>query len=373
MHLVRPHMSWNWQKNDWPHFRWDREMLLEPEAQFLYQSGVFVGASRHCQEEDKKALTVEIITGEAMKTSEIEGEYLDRDSVQSSIRRHFGIDVAGRRVSPAERGIAEMMTDIYDTFDAPLSHAMLCAWHKMLTGGRNDLKEVGRYRAHAEPMRVVSGPIHNPKIHFEAPPSGMVEKEMDHFLAWFARTAPGGKESLPALTRAGIAHLYFVCIHPFEDGNGRIARAIAEKALSQYLGHPALIALSHAIDHNRNAYYDALARNNRDNEITTWLLYFAKTALEAWAFSLEMLEFLIKKTKLYDRTKGMLNERQAKAIDRMLREGPAGFKGGMSAGKYAGITGAPSATVTRDLHDLVEKGVLIRTGELRGTRYYLNL
>jgi Fic family protein len=293
--------------------------------------------------------------------------------VQSSIRRHLGLDTDNRRIQSAERGIAEMMVDLYLNFSKPLLQTTLFQWHTMLTGGRRDLKDYGSYRSHNEPMQVVSGPLHNPKVHFEAPPSKDVKKEMDDFISWFARTAPDGEDQLPALTRAGVAHLYFVSIHPFEDGNGRIGRAIAEKALSQCFGQPTLIALSQIIQSNRKAYYDALERNNKDTEITNWLIYFAKTVMDAHDYTQNIIDFLIEKTKLYDRVRGLLNDRQEKAIERMFREGLAGFKGGLSAEKYINITKTSRATATRDLQDLVEKGMLIKTGELKGTRYYLNI
>jgi Fic family protein len=243
----------------------------------------------------------------------------------------------------------------------------------MVAGGTSDLKLVGRYRRTADPMQVVSGPIHKPKVHFEAPPASRIKKEMAGFLKWFAKTAPGQKGALPALTRAGIAHLYFVCIHPFEDGNGRIARALAEKALSECLGQPTLIALSHIIQNKRKAYYAALERNNKNNEIIDWLVYFAKTILEAQSYSLDMIDFLIQKTKLYDRVKSQLNARQEKVIARMFREGLERFKGGLSAENYISITDTSRATATRDLQHLVALGVLLKSGELKATRYHLNV
>lgn len=192
-------------------------------------------------------------------------------------------------------------------------------------------------------------------------------------MAWFVETAPGAKKSLSALTRAGIAHLYFVSIHPFEDGNGRIARAISEKSLSECLGNPTLIALSQTIQSYRKNYYKALELNSQKNEITEWLVYFAETILNAQNYSLNMVDFLIEKTKLYDRVKGQLNERQEKVLERIFREGLEGFKGGLSAEKYISITGASRATTTRDLQDLVEKMVLLKVGRLKSTRYHLNI
>jgi Fic family protein len=366
-------MEWNWQRPDWPQFSYDAAALAPLERQFLLHSGEFIGAFRHVSDHDRDMLKIELIGDEALKTSEIEGDLLDRDSLQSSLRRQFGLGADDRRVSPAEQGIAQMMVDLYTTFARPLSHAMLFAWHEMVMRGRKDLHVIGRYRTHAEPMQVVSGNVLNRKVHFEAPRSESMQREMDGFIAWFNRTAPGGAGAPSALTRAGIAHLTFVSIHPFEDGNGRIGRALAEKSLAQNLGQPTLIALAYTIERARKAYYDMLARSNRDNEITAWLVYFAETILQAQRNTLGRVDFYVAKTKLFDKLPGQLNSRQEKALARMFREGIDGFKGGLSAENYISITQAARATATRDLRDLVAKGALVKTGQLRHTRYWLNI
>ena len=364
---------WNWQQDDWPKFRYDKTAVEELEPEFLLQGGLLLGVLLHLNDGDKSALTVDLISDEALKTSEIEGEFLNRESVQSCIRRNFGLATDTRRVSLAEQGIADMMIDLYHTFAEPLAHESMFRWHGMLTAGQRDLQNIGAYRTHDEPMQIISGSTGRERVHFEAPPSAVMEKEMEGFVTWFNDTAPRGRTALQALTRAGIAHLYFATIHPFEDGNGRIARALAEKVLSQSLGQPTLIALSQTIQKDRKAYYDTLQRSSRDNEITAWLVYFAKTILRAQETTQGMIEFLIQKTKLYDRVKNHLNERQEKALSRIFREGIDGFKGGLSAENYISITGAARATATRDLQDLVGKGVLTRTGALKGTRYHLNI
>ena len=366
-------MTWNWQKSDWPNFTWSRARLEKAEQQFLMGGGVLLGTVKHLPEEDRQQLTVDAMSTEAVTTSEIEGEILDRASVQSSIRRQLGLTVDERRVRPAEQGIAEMMVDLYRSFSKPLSQEMLFRWHEMIVSGRHDLKDVGRYRTGTEPMQVVSGRIDAPRVHFEAPPWSRVTSEMNSFLEWFARTRRDGQQSLSALTRAAVAHLYFESIHPFEDGNGRIGRAIAEKSLAESLGQPTLITLAATILLRRKSYYEALEAANKQNEITNWLAWFAGIAIEAQRRTIALVEFLIDKTKQLDRLKGELNERQTKALLRMFREGPEGFQGGLSAGKYTTITGASPATTTRDLSDLVSKGALTRDGELRHARYRLNV
>ena len=366
-------MKWNWQKDEWPEFTFDSSSLTALEEKFLTSSGVLLGACRHLPDETLNELRVELMSDEALKTSEIEGEFLNRDSLQLSIRRLLGLQADERKIPPAEQGVAEMTVRVYRTWNELLTDESLFEWHSMLMKGRRDLLDFGRYRTTPEPMQVVSGSYDRWKVHFEAPPSARISDEMAQFNEWFNRTAPDGSSPLPALTRAGIAHLYFVCIHPFEDGNGRVGRAIAEKALAQNLGRPTLIALAHTIEAGRKFYYAALERNNQLSEITDWLVYFAETVLAAQEYSVRCVEFLIEKSKLYTRLAGELNERQQKVLARMFREGLGGFKGGLSAENYISIAKTSASTATRDLQDLITKGALTRTGERKSTRYHLNL
>ena len=366
-------MPWNWQQPDWPQFTYDAAALEPLEKQFLLQSGEFIGVYRHINAEDQETLRIELISDEAVKTSEIEGEILNRESVQSSLRHQFGLAAERPGVKPAERGISQMMVDLYRNFVTPLADQTMFDWHKMLLAEDKEVKVVGGYRTHSDAMQVVSGPVHKRTVHFEAPPSARVPDEMKRFITWFNDTAPGAKNPLPALTRAAIAHLYFVCVHPFEDGNGRIGRALAERSLAQNLRRPTLIALAYTIERKRKDYYAALERNNKDNTITDWMKYFADTILEAQTNTIRRVDFYVAKAKLYEKLRGLLNERQEKVLARMFREGIDGFKGGLSAENYISITQTSRATATRDLQYLVEKGALNRTGELRHTRYHLNL
>jgi Fic family protein len=366
-------MTWNWEQPDWPKFSYKSEALAPLEQRFLLQSGEFVGACKHMRADDQETLKIELISEEAVKTSEIEGKLLNRDSVQSSLRYQLGLGAERPGIDPAERGISEMMVDLYRNFGDSLDHATMFAWHRMLLSGDRKISLIGGYRAHAEPMQVVSGPDYKRSVHFEAPPAARMKDEMARFIAWFNDTSPGGKTPLPPLTRAGIAHLYFVCIHPFEDGNGRIGRALAEKSLAQNLNQPSLIALAYTIERKRKDYYAALERNNKELEITAWLIWFAGTILEAQLNTIARVDFLVAKAKFYETFRGRLNERQDKVIARMFEEGIDGFKGGLSADNYITISKTSRATATRDLQDLVEKGALTRTGELRHTRYHLSL
>jgi Fic family protein len=236
--------------------------------------------------------------------------------------------------------------------------------------------KVGAWRDHEEPMQVISGAIGKQKIHFEAPPSNRVPAEMKKFIEWFNDTGPGGANEIKkAPVRSAIAHLYFESIHPFEDGNGRIGRAIAEKALSQGIGRPVLMSLSQTIEANKNNYYNALEKAQRSNEITHWINYFVKTIVDAQSEAEEQIDFTLKKAKFFDRFKDKLSDRQLKVIRRMLDEGPKGFEGGMSASKYGSIAKVSKATATRDLQELLEIGafILFGPGGGRSTKYQVNL
>jgi Fic family protein len=366
-------MKWNWQQPVWPEFSYDPAAVEPLERQFLLHCGEFIGACKHTTTADRDRLKIELISDEAVKTSEIEGEVLNRDSVQSSLIHQFGLGPDKPRISPAERGIAEMMVDLYRTFAAPLSDRMLFRWHRMLLKGNRNVAVIGGYRKGGDPMQVVSGPLHRRRAHFEAPPSSQMSKEMKAFIAWFNKSAQRGKNALSSITRAGMAHLYFESIHPFEDGNGRIGRAISEKALAQSIGQPSLIALAQTIERGREDYYATLERNNKSNDITDWLTYFGQVILDAQATSIKRLEFYLAKAKFYERMRGQMNDRQDKAIARMFRAGIDGFKGGLSAENYITITRTSRATATRDLLNLVSRGALTKTGQLKHTRYHLNL
>ena len=197
-------MTWNWQQPDWPNFIYDSKALEPLEQRFLRQSGEFVGACKHVGPGDQETLKIELISDEAVKTSEIEGEILDRASVQSSVRQQLGLGQEQPGVKPAERGISQMMADLYRSYAPPLTEKVLFDWHAMLLSGDKSIQTIGGYRRHADPMQVVSGPHYKRKVHVEAPPSALVPSEMKRFIAWFNSTAPGGKSPLPALTRAGM-------------------------------------------------------------------------------------------------------------------------------------------------------------------------
>ena len=366
-------MSYNWQQEDWPTFRYDlsgaEDALFAIAERTGHASGLLKGLTADAQTD----ATVEMMVIEAMKTSEIEGELLNRRDVMSSIRKNLGMDGGPAGGDKRAEGAAALMIAVRNDFSAPLSEDTLFQWHRMIMTGHRHVA-AGQWRTHAEPMQVVSGPIGHERVHFEAPPSSQVPEEMQRFIQWFNDTAPDGHAEIrKSPVRSAVAHLYFESIHPFEDGNGRIGRALSEKALSQGLGRPALLSLSRAIEAKRKEYYDALKEGQESNEITPWVTWFVHMVLEAQTQAEEQIDFTLKKAKLFDRFRNQLNERQLQILRRMLEEGPTGFEGGMSAKKYMTITGASKATATRDLQDLADKGVFTPTGGGRSTHYQINL
>ncbi|HFD2427822.1 TPA: Fic family protein, partial [Legionella pneumophila] len=273
-------MKWNWQLENWPNFTWDSDKLVAFEQSFTEGAGIIIGSSQHISQEGKQNLFIDLMCTDALDSSEIEGEHLNRNSVQSSIKKELGLSAEAPRASLAERGIAKMMVNLYQTISSPLTHQVLFEWHQFLMGNSHHLEDVGQYRSHEEAMQIVSGPDYDRKIHFEAPPSKCVPAEMEQFINWFERSSPAGSASLPTLTRAGIAHLWFESIHPFEDGNGRIGRAIAEKALSQGFSKPVMTVLAKILLKKRKEYYQQLGLASKTLDLTSWLLWFANIALE---------------------------------------------------------------------------------------------
>lgn len=367
-------MTYNWQRSDWLKFKYDLNDIENVLFSFVERAGRVGGLLEGLPEGTQTETMIDMMVAEAIKTSEIEGEYLSRKDVMSSIRNNLGLlKNAPQAHDKRAEGVAELMIDVRNSFNEDLTKEKVFSWHCMVMRGSRRVK-VGKWRTYKEPMQVISGPIGKEKVHFEAPPSSQVPKEMKGFFKWFNETGPGGKSEIKKpIVRSAIAHLYFETIHPFEDGNGRIGRALSEKALSQGIGRPVLMSLSRTIESNKKAYYEALKEGQRSNEITPWIAYFANVVLSAQLQAETEIDFTLRKIKFFDRFESQLNERQLKVIKRMLEEGPTGFKGGMSTQKYITITGASKATATRDLQDLTEKKAFIPSGGGRSTRYELNL
>ncbi len=367
---------YNWQQDDWPDFTHNPDEFEDELFTFAEKIGRLAGIWQALPEEARLEAVIGMLAAEAIKTSEIEGELLNREDVFSSIRKNLGLHDESRDVRDKRAaGIADLMIDLRNTWQEPLTRELLFSWHGMLLGGSRRI-HVGGWRTHEEPMQIVSGAIGNEKVHYEALPSSRVPQEMQKFIDWFNDTAPEGGSSIrQAPIRCAIAHLYFESIHPFEDGNGRVGRAIAEKALSQGIGGPVLLSLSETIESDKSAYYSALKQAQRSNEITDWIRYFLKTILEAQSRAEAMIGFTLRKARYFDSFKDRLNDRQGKVIRRMLEQGLEGSDNGMNAGKYARIAKTSKATATRDLQDLLEIGAFVRLGEAggRSTKYRINL
>lgn len=368
-------MTYNWQLPDWPKFTYELKGPCEKNLfAFAERAGRVSGLLEGLADNAKTETVIEMMVSEAIKTSQIEGEILSRKEVMSSIRNNLGLAATKEQVSDKRaEGAAALMIAVRNHYAEPLSEEMLFSWHETLMQGSRGIKK-GAWRDHEEPMQVISGPIGKEKVHFEAPPSKRVPEEMKAFIKWFNDTAPGGKNEIDKPpVRSALAHVRFESIHPFEDGNGRIGRAISEKALSQGVGRPILLSLSAAIEAKRNDYYDALNAAQYTNDATDWIEYFVRTCLEAQIQAEEKISFTLKKTKLFDRFGAQMNERQIKVVRRMLEEGPDGFEGGMSTKKYITITQTSKATATRDLQELAALGVLVSEGAGRSTRYKVNI
>lgn len=357
-------MPWNWQLPDWPHFKYDPSLITKKEKRFFLNFGHSSAFLKTINKDEYQKFVIEILNTEGLKSSQIEGEILDRESLQSSIKQHFGLKDAKKKQRNKESRMAAALCDVYETYDQPLTHEMLFKWHLKLFEG--EPIEVGNYRTHEEPMQIVSHRYDKQKVFFEAPSSKSVFKEMSAFIDWY-----NSIDDSSILGKVSIAHVYFESIHPFEDGNGRIGRFLVEKALCQEVNKPVLISVSKTLEEKKKQYYSALERCNRTLTIDHWVDFFSDMILQAQEDSMNLLVFLIEKSKMLKRLEGQINQRQEKVLLRLFKEGPNGFKGGLSAENYIAITKTTRATATRDLADLVEKGALVKKGQLRHTRYFL--
>ena len=367
-------MTYIWQQPDWPEFRYDLTGLEDLLFVFAEETGHISGILKGTPDALQVEALINTLVTEAIKTSEIEGEFLSRQDVVSSIRNNLGIAQKPEPVKDRKaQGAGELMVNARKSYAESLTEDMLFAWHKILFQDSKTIN-TGAWRKGTAPMQIVSGFIGKEKVHFEAPPSGRVPAEMAQFIAWFNATGPGGANAITkAPVRSAIAHLYFETIHPFEDGNGRIGRVLAEKALSQTLVRPVMLSLSRKIEAERKMYYNSLETAQKGNDITKWVRYFVQTIVDAQTETRHMLDFTLKKTRFLERFKDKLNDRETKVIGRMLEEGPDGFDGGMTAKKYISIAKTSKATATRDLQHLAEIGCLVASGGGRSTSYQLSI
>ena len=364
-------MPYIWQNKHWPELRWDNHALAKLLAHVSREQGRLLGKMEGLGFDLRGEAHLRTLTEDVVKSSEIEGEKLERDQVRSSIARRLGMDVGG--LVPADRhvdGMVEMMLDATGNHGKPLTLERLFAWHAALfPTGRSGLRviKVGDWRKDSGgPMQVVSGPVGREKVHYEAPPAARIPQEMKKFLRWFAK--PGEVDQLLA---AGLAHLWFVTIHPFDDGNGRIARAVADMALarSEKTGQR-FYSMSDQIRRERNDYYTLLERTQKgDLDITGWQTWFLECLLRAIEGAQTTLAAVLAKARFWERfAKEPLNERQIKVLNRLLD----GFEGKLTSSKWAKLAKSSQDTAHRDIMDLVERGALRKdAGGGRSTSYSL--
>ena len=321
--------------------------------------------------------TIDLMLSEAIKTSAIEGEDLDRESVRSSLLSLITSDTLPDNSDQKAAGAASLLVDVRKNWQTSLTHDLLGKWQSMAVPEQRYTPIMrGAYRNDPSPMQIVSGPYGREKVQYEAPPATQVPDEMARFIDWYNDINPlSGDKKLPGIARAGIAHLWFEVIHPFDDGNGRGGRAIADHALSQSLGYPTTACLATAIEGDTKSYYLQLEKASRGSlDVNVWLDYFADTVIEAQEIAREEVDFVLGKTRFYQAYGDQLNGRQARMVSRVFAEGGAGFKGGITTKKYEAITKCPNRTASRDLSDLVAKGIIIPLpGGGRTTCYELSV
>ncbi len=364
---------WTWEQPGWPVFHWDAAALAGPLATARRAQGELTGMARLLDPDSDLRAQLEVLTSEGVATSAIEGERFDPDALRSSLARRLGIPMAGFASPPRSiEGLVDVLLDATQDPGVPVTLKRLAAWQAALfPTGRSGLSEirVGALRGPA-PMRIVSGPVGRQRVHYEAPPRQGLERQMKRFLAWF--NAP--PEGLDGLLRAGLAHGWFELLHPFEDGNGRVGRALLDRALAQDEPRSSrLFSLSARFMAVRNDYYAALEVLSIEGlDATAWLRWFLDQVAAACGDSAGTIERVLRKARFWMRhAQVSLNDRQRKAVNALLDAGEGGFTGGMTNRKYAHLTRVSPATAQRDLAELAARGLLRVEGAGRSVRYEL--
>jgi Fic family protein len=370
-----PQPDFIWQRPDWPRFAVHAVEIASLLKDARLAQGRVTGKAQALGLQAVGSAAGEIWAAEALATASIEGEKLDLAAVRSSVARRLGLPAPAKaRHARDVEGLLDMMQDAVARHAEPLTNKRLFAWQAALfPTGRSGLVKIriGGWRTRSEPMQIVSGPIGREKVHYEAPPARAVPRLMGEFLRWFTDSAKNGTD---ALERAAVAHLWFETIHPFEDGNGRVGRAIVDLVLAQASGASVpLYRMSSRLSANRKEYYEELELAQRGTlDATRWVGWFVRQFRVACSESEETIDRSLAKARFWARLAHVsLSDRQRKVVNVLLDAGPGGFEGGLSAGKYQNLTSTSRQTASRDLADLVEKGVLQVTGQLKGTRYHV--
>jgi Fic family protein len=371
--------SWIWQLEGWPGLHYDAAVAAPQLLHAREMKGRVHGMARAIGVQGLDKVTEDIWTHEALATAGIEGEKLDLSAVRSSVMRRLGTGDSGPLQRHVE-GLVEVMDDATRQHNTPLDADRLCRWQSALfPGGTAGIRRiaVGRFRDHEDPMQIVSGLPGREVIHYTAPPSAQVPAEMAAFLAWFERTAPRpGSAGMDGIARAALSHLWFETVHPFEDGNGRVGRAIADLALAQDDGSALrLYSLSRQLLADRRGYYAALAEGQRGTlDATPFVQWFAQAFAKACEASCAVIAASLEKSRFWT-THALepLNERQRQLLQRLLDAGDGGFLGGLNAEKYLKMVRASKATATRDLTDLARRGLLRTSGQGKALRYWVDV
>ncbi len=368
-------VRWIWQAPAWPQLSFDAARLAQPLALARQEAGALFGKAAAVGIDDRAALEREVWSQEAVATAAIEGEVIDLAAVRSSVARRLGLAGTGPGVPRNVEGLLDVMENAADVWEQPLTRPRLCAWQAAVFPGGSSIRNlvVGEYRSSVDPMQIVSGPHGRETVHYEAVAGAAVRAEMHAFLEWFNSPPP-----LDGLLRAGLAHVWFESIHPFEDGNGRVGRAVVDLALAQDLRRSSrLLGLSAAMRRRQDAYYDALNVAQRgDGDVTAWLEWFLDIYIDACRSSSVMIEEALARARFWaDHRAETLNDMQRRVLNKMLDAGPGGFEGGLTARKYMAIVGTSKVTASRHLADLLEKGLIVRAEGPggRSTRYDLAL
>ena len=380
-------MNYIWQHKRWPQFSYDSTKLSALAYQYAKQASQLSGRLSQTDDGDSIAAQLDLMVDEAISTSLIEGESLNPASVRSSLQNYLNLSPTPINVADVKaEGMAALLVDVRKHFNEPLNKEMLFNWHRMVLAGFEDNilhseLTVGQWRDSPEPMQIVSGPVGYERVHYEAPAAQDVDALMSEFLSWFNHQE---SRQIPGVIRAGIAHLWFEVVHPFDDGNGRIGRAIIEYALAQDLGMPVVLSMSTHIEKNKKEYYRQLNTASCCDvseledpavlDITEWLSWFIETLIAAQQEAADKVATIFEKTAFWQRHKNTeLSERQKTVLNKVFKAGKDGFPNGISAQKYAALGKCSKATATRDLGDLLAKNCLRSEGIGRGWRYFITL
>lgn len=363
---------YNWEHENWANFLYNEDVISGFAMQFAKLTGMALGVFNTLDSNKQQNEIIGLMISEALKTSAIEGEMLSREDLMSSIRMHLGLYLTVKNVkNKRAENIALLMIEVRNNFAEKLSEKTIKEWHKILFSGSKYIN-AGKYRKGTEAMQIISGTYGREIVHYQAPPSERVPQEMKQFVKWYNAFQTNGNIQ-KAIIKTAISHLYFESIHPFEDGNGRIGRALIEKCLAETLNRQIILSISTAIESEKKKYYTELNRASKTLEIDNWLVYFAKLLITAQQNAIDVINLSIKKTRFFDTYEKELNKRQVKVLKKMFDKNADKFEGGMTVRKYISIAKTSKATATRDLQELTRLEILIQQGRGRSTFYILKI